>query len=476
MISKLRRRVSGFVMLASWLMVIADPVSLDATQDHNQTPMELSGYSISEAFEIPDDQPLDLNSPTLKQLLYRIKNTSPGSRRQYGNFSRELTWKDICTKTEDYRLWLFERSARLKKIEKYPFQNYSLDEEIKGVFVCECESEPDIGLTKEIARGHSFLVLARTIPRELPIGSAIDEPIRISGFLYARVSGTHTGDNNEMPVFITDRIAWFPSRESEDVSVAHLSLSRYGADIGLLDFVQENNARPLGNRDAEAFFQILAAVNRMNRNDVEPGPTVDVSDSGSLLGFEELMQNSNTNFGEAARVTGTVRTCSVVAVPHEDIKRRLGISKYYQLMLFPDLDGAKIVVKNKDGTKMDYRRFPVTICCTELPAGMSPTDLERKQFVVDGYFFRFWRYESDKTDQAAGTGQVSPLIIAKCPQLIGSDTSSLNLALLVFAIATLAGIIILIGGYRIADRQRQTPVEKILGTLPDQIDLSGLED
>ena len=47
-----------------------------AKQDHNTTPIELSGFSISEAYEIPDDEPLQPNSPILKQLLYRIKNTS----------------------------------------------------------------------------------------------------------------------------------------------------------------------------------------------------------------------------------------------------------------------------------------------------------------------------------------------------------------------------------------------------------------
>ena len=158
------------------------------------------------------------------------------------------------------------------------------------------------------------------------------------------------------------------------------------------------------------------------------------------------------------------------------VENRLGVSKYYQLMLFPNLDGAKIVVKNNDGTKMDYRRFPITICCTELPAGMSPSDVEKKQFVVDGYFFRFWKYRSDKTDEAASTGQVSPLIIAKCPQMIEPDTRSLNLTLFIFIVTVIAGLSALIGGYKIADRRRQSPVEKILGTLPERIDLSGLED
>lgn len=477
MINKTMKHCFSMFMISAFLLVSnANRCDAFAIQDHNASPIELSGFSISEAYDIPDDHPLDLDSPILKQLLYRIKNTSPKSRLQYSRYSKNLTWQDITTKTEDHRLWMFDRAARLKKIEKHRFRNLSPDEEVKGVFVCHCETESENGESENGGRGETFLALARTKPQALPLGMPIDEPIRMTGFLYSRISGTHAGDNNEMPVFVTDRVAWHPDQQSEDVSAAHLSLSKHGVDIGLMDHVRDNNTRPLDSRDAEAFFQVLAAVNRMTVKEVTQNSTGAVESDPVKLGFNELMQNANANFGEAARVTGTVRTCSVISIPHVDIQNRLGLSKYYQLMLFPDLDGAKVVVKNKDGTKLDYRRFPITICCTELPTDMKPTDLERKQFVVDGYFFRFWKYQSEKTDQTAATGQVSPLIIAKRPLLIESDANGLNLVLLIFVISTIAGIFAMIAGYRIADRRRKTPVEKIMDTLPEKIDLSGLED
>lgn len=466
-----RNPVTWFPKVGFLSLVLAFVISDLATayQEHDRAPVELSGFSISEAFDIPDDVPLDLDSPLLKQLLYRIKNTSPDSRARYSRYTRDLDWQDVTTNTEDYRLWLFDIPARLKRIESRPLKNLSSQEEIQRVFVCHCETiaNPD----QSEVRGKPFLALSRTLPSALPIGTPLDEPIRVVGFLYARVSGVVEGDNNEMPVLITDRVAWHPTESAALNSVAHQRLARHGVDIGLIDHVRANNTLPLGGRDAEAFYQILAAVDRMEPNDVAGDPD---SKTGQL-GFNELMQDASSNFGESVRVTGTIRSCSVISVPQKDIRDRLGVSRYYQLMLFPDLDGARIVVKNKDGSKLDYRRFPITVCCTELPAGMTPTDMERQSCIVDGFFYRFWKYQSEKTDQLQTSGQVSPLIIAKRPVMFDSDIGRLNTALLIFVVAVITTILALFFGFRIADRRRMAPGTKILDSLPDKIDVSGLD-
>ncbi len=201
-----------------------------------------------------------------------------------------------------------------------------------------------------------------------------------------------------------------------------------------------------------------------------------VTPGARKLGFTQIMQNANANFGHFAHIQGVVRTCSVIPIQHADIRERLGVTQYYQLMLFPDLDGAKVVINSKDGTQLDYRKFPVTICCTELPPGMQPQDMERKQFDVEGYFFRFWKYQSDKTDAANTTGQVSPLIITKAPSAIPSKANQLNFILTFFVVALIAGTAILLWTYRVVDRRRKMPGAEILSSLPDRIDLAGVEE
>lgn len=457
--------------------------STSHAQIHNDKPLELSGYSLSEAYDIEDDSPLDLDDPVILRLLYRIKKTSPKSRNDYLKYSKDVTWEQLSSETQDYRLWVFDRHVRLKKITKHRFASAEEDDEVKGVFVCHCENEQQ----------QPLIVLSASVPRSLPKDVSLDEPIKLTGFLFARRAipqedgedqaadetqrQSNAGDPaedqpsqpNGIPLFIVDRIAWYPKEVTKDRSnKSQVILAQNGVDVGLLDLVRENNATKLGDGDREAFFQMLAGINRF-----DAPPKFD-----EPIGFLDMMRDTKSNFGNATRIKGMVRTCSEINITNPDTINRIGVSKYYQLMLFPDLDGGKIVIKNKkkDGEDIEFRRFPITICCLELPQGLIPETVERKPFLVDGFFFRLWKFQSDKTDAVDGiSGQLSPLIIAKSVTQIDSQEGLLNSVLLYFVVAVMAGIAILFWWYRTADRRHQTPGQKIIETLPEQIDVSGIE-
>ena len=440
-------------------------------QEHDEKPIELSGFSVSESYEISDDASLDLDAPILKKLLYRVKRTSPETRNKYSQYSRDVSWRDIHEQTSDYRLWVFDRPARLLRIEKHRFQNTTQHEEIKGVYVCHCElpASNDSDSSDEFSK--RITVLSRTVPSSLSPDSDLDEPIRITGFLYGRTSRANNSQaqpEDAHPVFVTDGLAWYPTQSSANASTSLTQLAKHGLDIGLLDSVRQNNTKPLGSKDAEAFFQFISAVKKMESSSAPQGE--------SKLGFVQIMQNANANFGHFAHIQGVVRTCSVIPIQHSDIRERLGVTEYYQLMLFPDLDGAKVVINSKDGEQLDYRKFPVTVCCTELPPGMQPKDIEKKQFDIEGYFFRFWKYQSDKTDAVNASGQVSPLIMAKLPVEIPTKANQLNWILTIFVVTLIAGTAILLWTYRVADRKRETPDAEILSSLPDRIDLAGIDE
>ncbi len=83
--------------------LFALPLIASAKQDHNETPLELSGYSLSESYQVDDDQPLNFESPILKQLLYRARKTAPKSRARYSQFSQATTWRDMTSQTENFR-------------------------------------------------------------------------------------------------------------------------------------------------------------------------------------------------------------------------------------------------------------------------------------------------------------------------------------------------------------------------------------
>lgn len=438
-------------------------------QAHDETPMELSGYSISEAYDVKDDVALDFEDPYIIRLLYRIKTTSPKSRGNYSKYSTDVTWEKLVETPEDFRFWVFDRTVRLKKITKYRFKSADDDSEIKGVYVCHCENENQKPL----------IVLSRSMPKNLPVDETIDEPVALSGFLYARSLGVDSQDTEtKTPVFITDRLAWHPDKIVEGRSNhSHVVLAQNGVDVGQLDFVEQSNTHSLGKRDSEAFFQMIAGMKDLPLETEFKDP----------VGFTGLMRKSGSNFGNMARIKGVVRNCTEVQISNADVKKRLGISKYFQLMLFPDLDGGKVKIKNKSGKDVEYQRFPITVCCTELPPGTSEEDLKHKPLVVEGFFFRFWRYKSDMTDAiieesvAKGekpgiSGQVSPLIIARVPTQIESKDGKLNLIFLAFMTALIAGIVGLFAYFRISDRGHPSPGQEILESLPDKIDVTGIQE
>ena len=116
-------------------------------------------------------------------------------------------------------------------------------------------------------------MLSRSAPRSLPLDTQLDEPISLDGFLFSRRHLSTHNDANQSAgdagtaddvledadhsdasstlVFIVDRIGWYPdqivpSRSNE----SFVALGQAGVDIGLLDFVRENNARKLGHADS----------------------------------------------------------------------------------------------------------------------------------------------------------------------------------------------------------------------------------
>lgn len=426
-------------------------------QVHDEMPVGLSGFTVSETYDIKDDQPLDLDAYVIQRLLYRLKNTSPRTRSEFSQFSQDVKWNEIVNQTDAYRMWMFDRWARVKKIEVHRLANATEDSEINQFFVCHCEAAPNDGQTTPVP----FLVIARSVPELLPLNVAMDEPIRVFAFLYRRIVDAQ---DNHLPVLIADRIGWFPDQSRPDgATQSQVSLAAYGVDIGQFDVVRANNSKRLSSRDSETFYQMISATDRMPP----------LKQSIPRRAFNDVITKGESMFGESIAVSGFVRTCSPITIDDIDIQDRMGVSKYYQLMVFPNIG---IVIEHPDGTKTEYERFPITVVCTHLPSGMSADDMKRKRVQIDGFFFRYWSFRSDKSDQAFGNGQPSPLIIANAPILLEPQTLPLNSILIGLLLTVLAGITVFIVGVRFMDRKSKKQARFLVEQLPDKIDISGFDD
>ncbi len=450
-------------------------------QTHDQTPIELAGFSVSEAFEIRDGQPLDVTGVAFRKMIYRVLQTSAMNLRKYALFSQEVSWHQIIDDMPEYRLWVFARQGRVKSVTRIPMPGTDHDTPITSVYRADCVSDS----------GEKFQVITLRSPAAWKLATALDEPIQFVGFLFANVEpdlpvdaveandqtranlesnpapnnqaaqATNNGPPIQVPVFIAKHLSWFPTAVNPDLQVTEslVLLAEQGVDIGGLDLVRREHTKGMGIADAEVFFQFLSAVERIRREPV-----------GKLLDCDELLRNSTESFGNAVGFRARVRQCTQVQRPAVSAGEPLEFEHYFQLVVFPDLD-AQVIVKNEGNDDLLYRRFPVTVCCRSLPDGMTPSQIENQQIWVNGFYFRFWKYGSELTNAAEATGQLSPLIISRQPLLIALAETQLDFFRGAMLIALIVGMF-----WTVWVLGRAWKPKKRLGPdLPDRIEVTNLE-
>lgn len=455
--SRLMKPPMILIMLMQAAILISPFVETASAQNHDEKPLELSGFSLSQAYEITDGDSLDLSDSKLNKLLYRIKKTTNQNLLEACRFSQDISWQQLLKETADYRLWVFQRRGRIHEIVPLRLPGASRDDLIRGVYLARCQSES----------GERFDVLTLTSPSAWKSDDALDQPIEFTGFFFALTKDESKAGSPEenVPLFVARRLAWYPEEAipAQGVTDANVLLAARGVDIGQFDFVRQQYGKPLGKEDSDIFFQVLSAIESVTPTEVTQ-PT---------LGFNELMKAPLENIGKFVSFRARVRKCSPVQITNPDLQARMGFDRFYQLMVFPDLDDQQIVVKNPDGEDLVYRRFPVTMCVRSLPAGMKPSDIENQQVVVEGCYFRFWKYASDLTDQAGVSGQISPLIISNCPLLVVSDGETLNLILCGFLLAIILGLVTLYWIFR--NPKKRPALRSMPSDLPDQMDVTGID-
>jgi hypothetical protein len=447
--------------------------------------MELSGLSASETFEVDDGLPIMPEDPILKRLLYRIGKTSAGNLNQWARYAADVDWKSLAEQPRGFRFWVFHRTGKVKTVIPFRYSEDSDDDLLKGFYVAYCES----------GSGDPFVVITRSTCVSWPLDEVFESPqsIAFSGFFYAQIElederlklelrskseveqadnvdsddATTEADGNAVPVFIANRLAWYPDsvQTSLGVDESRVALAKAGVDIGQFDYVRKENSKPLGSRDSDCFFQMLGAVKSLGAGVPE-----------HKTSFVGLMNEPIESIGKAVSIEGRVRQCVPVKIQSDDTKQATGLDGYFQVTLFPDLDGQKIVVSNPNGEDQVFRRFPVTVCLTELPDGLTPAEMEGKQIALQGFFYRFWSYVSERANQDGVAGQVSPLVIASQTKVFASSQGQLNLFLGGLLFAMIVGMCLL-GWYysyqrhRGSDRTDAIPQDE----LPEKLDTSNFD-
>ena len=445
-----------------------------AKQVRDDSPRELSGMSASTSFNTKDDLPLAPQAKTAISMLYRLRKASPATLDRFAAYSRDVTLNQAQEETIDYRFWLFRFKANLKRIERVPIADApDTSDSIQQLYRCTAEA------TDASGKSIHCTILSRKVPSQLPKETELDEPIEYTGLLYSRalvdldVEGSpEDGQAISTLVFIADRLAWFPketwsAKSGPVVDDRMVALAASGFDVSQLDQIKQRNGKPLGGGDSEAFYQMLATVAAEPAQQASRSP---------IAPIKTIIAKSGQNIGARVAMTARCRDCTRVEVADPDKRQRYGVDHYYQLVLFPDLNQSIVLSENTDDgpVKAVYDRFPVTVCATKLPKGVYAEDVEGEAISIEGTFFRIWKYDSEINQRAKTSGTISPLIISKEFEVIA--TSFWLHHLISWALGLIAVVLAFMYAYHRVFRKRQLrPTESILDSLPDQLDVTGLD-
>jgi len=299
-----------------------------------------------------------------------------------------------------------------------------------------CEVAGDDGIT--------YLVYARRVPRGWKLNDLIHEKTTVNG-LFVKLTSMDPADPR--PVLVTDRPAWFPDN----------LLGRLGMDCALFDDIdltgiterflvpspsaEEDEEDPLNRlrltgRDRECFYQLMAAVERS-----KPGELFEVAKNELAQqqrvasSVVPLFNDPASQQGKLVLLYGTARRIEEITVENPEIRKRLGVHKYYTVYLFTE----------------DSQNYPVVFCVRHLPDGVLPG--EGPRYAVDlaiaGFFYKTWAFRPQRNlspDAPAHAWQLAPLLIGReairVTSRVAQDTRMVTVALFAAVLALVGTVVV----------------------------------
>lgn len=423
-------------------------------------PWELSGFSESDTYQVTDENVLDLNGDYVVKLLYRVGKTSRANFQKYSQLSKDVALAKLREETQQHRFSVFRLEGLAKKVEKFNFPDAG-DTGLKSCFKVDFETTD----------GLKLIVVSRGVPTAWLKSESLNEHSSLYGFFvaqrYADESAKESGDLR--PVFVTKRPTWEPDENSAIELPASLSqsyqlLAEHGVDVGKIDYVRLQNNRRLGKLDNESFFQIINATQEIKTSEIPD----------QSLSFVQLLTKPDDYFGHGIGIKGRVRRCFRVNIETAEVREQYGIDHYYELDMFYPLGDQKVDIKNREGkvVKVYEDRYPLTVCAAKLPEGMTPDDIANHSVKINGFFYRFWSYQTASSEQAGMQAQTSPLIIGLVDEIDSSSTGGMDFVVAGLLLATMLGAIAMVWFFRRGDKERDLLTKK-RAALPDEVDVSG---
>ncbi len=419
--------------------LIGATFAAETVDDSFQDVLAMAGLGNEVLAPLAVDAEYDLDDwQVLTQLIFRLRQFPPEQLRH---------WTHTQSEAPDE---LVEVSATVTQVEPVPPpEGLSEESSLPTLYRCRIEQ----------ADGPGGIVLVPQIPKQWQGRAVSTEPVRVLGILLDK---TPEGER----LLVASHLDWFPQ---QGVPSGWLLLARQGMDVSLLDEVRHRLpfVKPDMSREGEAFYQCLAALSKVDPQDLakltlenvaavaktfrEAKPTAlermtelrrQVSATEDPFRREALQQQlaaarrelalaeavekqgqqrlssvapmflqPEDEVGELVRIEGIARRAVRIAVTDSD-SRPPGLDAYYELEVFTS----------------DSQNLPVVCCVARLPAEFPLGDAIREPLRVDGVFFKSWRYRSRKNLADAGqTGRpqqmYTPVVVGGEPRRLPMPTN-----------------------------------------------------
>jgi len=310
-------------------------------------------------------------------------------------------WDAIIAAPEEFRTKLYDLQGYVTRVEKVPLipeaaQRYE--------FSHYYQATVELGEDRWEAT-----VCTRRVPLDWELGEPLNEAVSFRGMFLKLGEG---------PVFAAKRIAWHPNRldDEKGITRSHVFLGDLGMDVGLWDDVRDR--RSLGAGDREAFYQLLAAVERTKQYHIR-------ARASGQFDVADVLRHPGEYHGRLLNLRGSARRCAKIIVSDPDVRARFGIDHYYEIYILVELERQIVYKDQQTGKSVTFQRFPVAVCTRQLPPGMPEGDDIHQAVDISGVFFKLWAYRSDKMASLdADQTQLCPMLVTLQPDLVEPESIS----------------------------------------------------
>lgn len=252
-----------------------------------------------------------------------------------------------------------------------------------------------------------------------PLAGAVSMADRLSA------DAVYLGSIDQTPYYAAGRAAWMPS---ETDNPGWQLLTELGVDLSGVIEMASRNRQSLGAADADAFYSMLVAADRLRLADLNFETPVP-----QRIKPLDLLQSASEYHGQWVRIDASTVRITRVSVSDPARKKQLGQDHYFQVDASGDLGKTVIQLARSEGIDGDPIRFsgsyPISMVTISLPDFLQK-QLDDQDAVVamishpvsiDGFFFRLWSYQNEFMTREGGGKQVGPLVIVSQWRSVEAD-------------------------------------------------------